>query len=415
MAGPGWTLTALATPGHTGDSLSFAWAEGGALFPGDLVMGWATTLISPPDGDLAAFRASLARLQGLGAAIYYPGHGAPVGDPQRVMAHILAHRAGREAEILARLGARAGERRRAGGGDLCRRRSGAARRGGAQRAGAPDRPRGARAGRGGRAAGGGALPAGVSHGLHSQRSTVSGSGRGSRPPPRAVGQDYRVGRFRDWRNGRGHELRRRLGGGGSACATTSARSPACPAASLSATNRASCGAATLVPLNATRAPEREPAARMPGWAFEPSDGSSTSGLQQRRGLGRGDVRSARRVPGEAEVALVKPARGDHARTGGDGVEEARARHRGRTPSWAGSSSSVTTSPRRSKSAARRSGRIRDRRSRTGVPPADIRRASRRAAPRRGRRRPGRRSCGTSGATPPPAPAAVGPAARARSA
>ena len=103
VAGPGWTLTALATPGHTGDSLSFAWAEGGALFPGDLVMGWATTLISPPDGDLAAFRASVARLQGLDAATYYPGHGAPVRDPQRIMAHILAHRAGREAEILARL------------------------------------------------------------------------------------------------------------------------------------------------------------------------------------------------------------------------------------------------------------------------------------------------------------------------
>jgi hydroxyacylglutathione hydrolase len=103
VAGPGWTLTALATPGHTADSLSFAWAEGGALFPGDLVMGWATTLISPPDGDLAAFRASLARLDGLGAAIFYPGHGAPVGDPRRIMAHVLAHRAGREAEILARL------------------------------------------------------------------------------------------------------------------------------------------------------------------------------------------------------------------------------------------------------------------------------------------------------------------------
>jgi hydroxyacylglutathione hydrolase len=103
LTGPGWTLTALATPGHTGDSLSFAWAEAGALFTGDLVMGWATTLISPPDGDLAAFRASLARLQARPDAVYYPGHGAPVGDPQTVLAHILAHRQGREAEILAGL------------------------------------------------------------------------------------------------------------------------------------------------------------------------------------------------------------------------------------------------------------------------------------------------------------------------
>ena len=276
MAGPGWTLTALATPGHTGNSLSFAWAEGGALFPGDLVMGWATTLISPPDGDLAAFRASVARLQGLDAATYYPGHGAPVRDPQRIMAHILAHRAGREAEILARLARGPAQRRRAGGGDLCRRRSGAARRGGAQRARAPDRPRGARAGRGGRAAGGGALPAGVSHGPLPAR--PRSADRVAAAGPSRRGRAGRPGRASPGlANGRGHE-RWRCGWAGRACATTSARFPGCPAASLSATNRASCGAATLVPLNATRAPEREPAARTPGWAFEPSDGSSSVGL-----------------------------------------------------------------------------------------------------------------------------------------
>jgi hydroxyacylglutathione hydrolase len=103
VAGPGWTLTALATPGHTSDHLSFAWAEGGALFSGDLVMGWATTVISPPDGELGAFRASLARLQGRADRVYYPGHGAPVRDPQGIVAHIMAHRAGREAEVLAAL------------------------------------------------------------------------------------------------------------------------------------------------------------------------------------------------------------------------------------------------------------------------------------------------------------------------
>jgi glyoxylase-like metal-dependent hydrolase (beta-lactamase superfamily II) len=103
VRGPGWTLTALATPGHTADHLAFAWAEGGALFSGDHVMGWATTLISPPDGDLAAFRASLARLRGRPEAFYYPGHGAPVPAPGRLVDHILAHRAAREGEIVAAL------------------------------------------------------------------------------------------------------------------------------------------------------------------------------------------------------------------------------------------------------------------------------------------------------------------------
>lgn len=104
VRGPGWTLAALATPGHTADHLSFAWDEGGAVFTGDVVMGWATTLISPPDGDLAAFRASLARLAARGDAVYHPGHGAPVRDPAALVGHVLAHRAAREAEIVATLG-----------------------------------------------------------------------------------------------------------------------------------------------------------------------------------------------------------------------------------------------------------------------------------------------------------------------
>jgi glyoxylase-like metal-dependent hydrolase (beta-lactamase superfamily II) len=103
ISGPGWTLTAVATPGHTADHLAFAWAEGGALFSGDHVMGWATTLISPPDGDLGALRASLSRLRQRPEETYYPGHGAPVRDPGRVVDHILAHRARREAEIVAML------------------------------------------------------------------------------------------------------------------------------------------------------------------------------------------------------------------------------------------------------------------------------------------------------------------------
>lgn len=103
VSGPGWTLTALHTPGHLGDHLSFAWAEAGALFTGDTVMGWATTLISPPEGDLGAFRASLERLLEREDAVYYPGHGAAVGRPRQLVRHILDHRAARERAIVATL------------------------------------------------------------------------------------------------------------------------------------------------------------------------------------------------------------------------------------------------------------------------------------------------------------------------
>jgi glyoxylase-like metal-dependent hydrolase (beta-lactamase superfamily II) len=105
VAGPGWTLTALHTPGHLADHLCFAWAEGRAIFTGDTVMGWATTLISPPDGDLGAFMASLRRLQRREETVFYPGHVAPVADPQGMLAYQLAHRLAREGQILEALGA----------------------------------------------------------------------------------------------------------------------------------------------------------------------------------------------------------------------------------------------------------------------------------------------------------------------
>lgn len=105
IAGPGWTLTAVATPGHTADHLGFAWSEAAAFFSGDIVMGWSTTVISPPDGDLRAYRASLARLRDRAETVYYPGHGAPVPRPARLVGHLLAHRAARETQILAALAA----------------------------------------------------------------------------------------------------------------------------------------------------------------------------------------------------------------------------------------------------------------------------------------------------------------------
>ncbi|MAN15361.1 MAG: MBL fold metallo-hydrolase [Dinoroseobacter sp.] len=101
VEGDGWRITALHTPGHMANHLSFAWGD--ALFCGDLVMGWSTSLISPPDGDLTAFRASLRRLMTRADSVYYPAHGDSIADPQARCAELLAHRAGREAQILAAL------------------------------------------------------------------------------------------------------------------------------------------------------------------------------------------------------------------------------------------------------------------------------------------------------------------------
>jgi len=105
IGGEGWRLRAVHTPGHLGDHLCYAWAEGDALFSGDTVMGWATTLISPPDGDLGAFLASLARLAARRDSVFFPGHGAPVRDPHGMIAWQRAHRAEREAQIRAALAA----------------------------------------------------------------------------------------------------------------------------------------------------------------------------------------------------------------------------------------------------------------------------------------------------------------------
>lgn len=95
----GVRATALHTPGHLSNHLAFA-LDDGSVFTGDLVMGWATTMVSPPDGDMAAFMASLARMAARDDRIYYPGHGHPVEDPRGMIAHQTAHRRGREASIV---------------------------------------------------------------------------------------------------------------------------------------------------------------------------------------------------------------------------------------------------------------------------------------------------------------------------
>ena len=101
VTGEGWTLTAVATPGHTSNHLCFALAESGALFSGDHVMGWSTTVVAPPDGDMAAYMASLDKLMGRSEdRIYFPAHGEPVQKPHRFVRGLIGHRKQREGQIL---------------------------------------------------------------------------------------------------------------------------------------------------------------------------------------------------------------------------------------------------------------------------------------------------------------------------
>ena len=100
VAGEGWTLEAIATPGHTSNHLAFALPETQALFSGDHVMGWSTSVVSPPDGDMSAYMASLEKLLGRNDRVYYPGHGDQVDRPQRFVRGLLGHRKQREGQIL---------------------------------------------------------------------------------------------------------------------------------------------------------------------------------------------------------------------------------------------------------------------------------------------------------------------------
>ncbi len=99
ITGDGWQLEAIHTPGHIGNHLSFAWGD--ACFTADHVMGWASSLVSPPDGDLTDFMASCARLSARNWRVFYPGHGAAVHKPNARLDWLITHRRGREAEILA--------------------------------------------------------------------------------------------------------------------------------------------------------------------------------------------------------------------------------------------------------------------------------------------------------------------------
>jgi glyoxylase-like metal-dependent hydrolase (beta-lactamase superfamily II) len=98
--GAGYTIEAIATPGHCSNHLCFALPEEGALFSGDHVMAWSTSVVAPPDGSMRAYMDSLDKLRGRAETVYWPGHGGPVVEPQRYMRALIHHRRQREASIL---------------------------------------------------------------------------------------------------------------------------------------------------------------------------------------------------------------------------------------------------------------------------------------------------------------------------
>ncbi len=93
-----WQLEVIHTPGHIGNHIALAW--GGLCFTADHVMGWASSLVSPPDGDLTDFMMSCARLQSRSWSVFHPGHGAPINDPAGRLDWLITHRLSRETAIL---------------------------------------------------------------------------------------------------------------------------------------------------------------------------------------------------------------------------------------------------------------------------------------------------------------------------
>lgn len=104
MRGEGWTLTAVATPGHTSNHLCFALEESGALFTGDHVMGWSTSVVIPPDGDMGDYMASLEKLMQRGDTVYHSAHGEAITKPQQLVRGMIGHRRQRENQIIRLLG-----------------------------------------------------------------------------------------------------------------------------------------------------------------------------------------------------------------------------------------------------------------------------------------------------------------------
>ncbi len=104
MTGTGWTLTAVHTPGHTSNHLCFALEESKALFTGDHVMGWSTSVVIPPDGDMGEYMKSLERLMARDDTVYHAAHGAAITKPQQLVRGMIGHRRQRENQILRLMG-----------------------------------------------------------------------------------------------------------------------------------------------------------------------------------------------------------------------------------------------------------------------------------------------------------------------
>ena len=102
-AGPGWTLSALPTPGHTSNHICYALAEENCLFSGDHIMGWSTTVITPPDGDMTDYLSSLQAVRGAGFETLWPTHGPPIREVAPFIDAYAAHRRERIDQILAAL------------------------------------------------------------------------------------------------------------------------------------------------------------------------------------------------------------------------------------------------------------------------------------------------------------------------
>ncbi len=100
IEGDGWTIECVYTPGHTSNHLCFAYIEQSTLFTGDHVMGWSTSIISPPDGDMAAYHASLQLLLERDDKVYWPTHGPSIDDPKPFVRAFVEHRREREAQII---------------------------------------------------------------------------------------------------------------------------------------------------------------------------------------------------------------------------------------------------------------------------------------------------------------------------
>jgi len=101
VEGDGFSFECVYTPGHTSNHMCFALREERALFTGDHVMGWSTTVVTPPDGDMTAYMASLRKLLVRDDRVLYPTHGAPVMQPHTFIQAYIDHRLEREAQILA--------------------------------------------------------------------------------------------------------------------------------------------------------------------------------------------------------------------------------------------------------------------------------------------------------------------------